>query len=426
MKAFLSKINHNSVMRFITIFILIQPFIDFITSFMLRYMGAAVTLGIIIRCLFLGIMFLYVFLKIPFRKHILSTIFLATFIIYSIFYIACNFDGLSILFTEVKGLIKVFYFPFLVVFFMDIANYEGFHIDKKYLAWSACIYIGVILLADITHTSFFSYEYDKVGHVGWFFAANEIGAIVGMLTLYAVDYFIHFKQKWLGFLCILVYGYITLLIGTKVPFFAFVLDIGVLIVAYAIKQKKLLLILIPAIVLCCVWSPFSNLGQNMGIHISLLQSNQDNEDDPLEMNKDQVTNLVLSSRDLYLDKNLKLYQDSPLINKFFGIGYFIDEVEYKLVEIDYADILIAQGIAGFLMIFVLAFYFICRFFHNVWAKRISFDEDSLFALSILVLSLAIALIAGHVFVAPSVSIFPALCIANCTWLRKDNHKQIRE
>lgn len=422
MRELKAKLNHDMLLKIMMFYILLQPLIDFITSFMLRFLHIPVTLGILVRCLFLFVLFVYVILKIPFRQHRLSNVFIGAFVIYAICYLIFNIGGFSVVFIEIKGLIKTFFFPITVVLFMDIANYEGFKLEKKYFAWCACLYAGVILLADLTHTSFFSYAYAKVGHVGWFYAANEIGAIIGILSLFAIDYFVHLKNKLIGILLIVLYGFITLIIGTKAPFFAFVLNGGVLFVYYIFKHRKGALLIVPALLLCCLYTPFSNLGANMGIHLDLLQSKQENPDQDLEMNDQQLTNLVMSSRDLYLRTNMDMLKKSPLTNQLFGIGYYHGGKEYKLVEMDYADIFITQGFVGFAMILSLAAYLIFCFIRNIIKRKWKPDDVSFLSLITLGISLGIAIIAGHVLTAPAVSILPALAIANCVWLREDCNK----
>lgn len=416
MREFKAKFNHDLLLKIMMFYIMLQPFIDFITSFMLRFLHIPVTLGILVRCLFLFILFIYVILKIPFRQHRLSNIFIGTFVIYAICYLIFNFGGLSVLFIEVKGLIKTFFFPITVVLFLDIARYEGFQLEKKYFAWCACLYAAIILLADLTHTSFFSYAYEKVGHVGWFYAANEIGAIIGILSVFAIDYFVHLKNKFIGILLIVLYGFITLIIGTKAPFFAFVLSGIVLFAYYLFKHRKGSLIILPALIVCCLYTPFSNLGSNMGIHLDLLQSKQDDPNQDLELNDQQLTNLVMSSRDLYLKTNMDMLTKSSMPNQLFGIGYYHGGKEYKLVEMDYADILITQGYVGFAMILCLAGYLIFNFIQNIVKKRCKLDDLSFLSLITLGISLGIAIIAGHVLTAPAVSIFASFSIVNCKWL----------
>lgn len=216
------KITGESLGKWIGIYLILQPIIDFLTSFMVRFSGSAVTIGIVLRFLFLIVLGCIVLFYIPWKQKKLSLLFVFLSILYGIGYIAVNFGTVGTLFIEAKGFMKTFFLPYMTVFLYDLYRYFKVKIDFKYLVVCAMTYIMVIFLADLTNSSFFSYAYDKLGHVGWFYAANEVGAIVAILSIPVFRTLGSLKNKLLSYFLLILYGYVSLLIGTKVPFLVYV------------------------------------------------------------------------------------------------------------------------------------------------------------------------------------------------------------
>ncbi len=410
------KITGESLGRWIGICLILQPIIDFLTSFMVRFSGSAVTIGVILRFLFLVVLGCIVLFYIPWKQKKLSLLFVFLSILYGIGYIVVNFETFGTFFVEVKGYMKTFFLPYMTVFLYDICRYYKVKIDLKYLVVCAMIYITVIFLADLTNSSFFSYAYDKVGHVGWFYAANEIGAVVALLSFLVFHAIGNLKNKLLSYFLLIVYGHVSLLIGTKVPFFGVCIAFAVLIVyQLCLKEKKKIILFICALVTVLAFAPFSNLAKNLGIHINLLQIKEEVSNEQIS-NSDKLTSLVLSDRDIYLKKNISVFTEQNIWRKAFGIGYYHNEGEYKLIEMDFADILVTQGFIGFFLIISLALYLVVNIFRNIVKRRFRFDEMSFLTFMSLGLALAISFIAGHVLVAPAVSIYVALFIMQCKWM----------
>ncbi len=420
MECIKKHITGESLGKWIGIYIVLQPIIDFLTSFMVRFSSSSVTIGIVFRFLFLLILGCIVIFYVPWKQKKLSLIFVFLSILYGIGYLFVNFDTLSVLFVEIKGFMKTFFLPYTVVFLYDLYRYYKVKINLNYLVTCGMIYIGVIFVAAITNSSFFSYQYDKVGHVGWFYAANEIGAIVGLLsflTFYSLGYL---KNKIISYFLLISYGFISLLIGTKVPFFGVCIAFIVLIIYYmTIKERKKSILFICAFVTVLAFSPFSNLAKNLGIHINILQTKEEISNEQIS-NSDKLTSLVLSDRNIFFEQNMNLFSEQDMVTQAFGIGYYYNGEEYKLIEIDFADIMVAQGIIGFTLIFALALYFIINILRNIIAKKFVFDEISFLCFISLGVAIGISFIAGHVLVAPAVSIYVVLFIVQCKWMRVED------
>ncbi len=308
------------------------------------------------------------------------------------------------------------FLPYIVVFLYDLYLYFKVKVDCKYLVVCAMTYITVIFLADLTNSSFFSYAYDKLGNVGWFYATNEIGAVIAILSPLVFHALGNLKNKLLSYFLLILYGYVSLLIGTKVPFFGVCIAFVVLIIYQIfLKEKKNVLLLVCALVTVLAFAPFSNLAKNLGIHVNILQTKEETSNEQIS-NSDKLTSLVLSDRNIYLKENMGIFTEQNIMGKAFGIGYYHNEGEYKLIEMDFADILVTQGFIGFFLIFSLTLYFIVNIFRNIMKRTFVFDEISFLTFISLGVALAISFIAGHVLVAPAVSIYVALFIMQCKWM----------
>lgn len=104
--------------------------------------------------------------------------------------------------------------------------YQEFHfvISNRILAFTSVIYMGIIFVSFATNTSFRSYSYGY-GYNGWFYAANEIGALVSMLAPITVMYFSSIlvksspkkaSQLLIGYTALLLVCFCSTFIGTKV------------------------------------------------------------------------------------------------------------------------------------------------------------------------------------------------------------------
>ena len=177
--------------KFFYLFIILQPILDLLTSFMSRNMDLPLTIGIIARSLFMVYMFMYaLFVYRPqgriykYSRWILIGI--GVYIITFLGYTLLSKDTSII--TEIKGVIKLFYFPIVLTGVFILNEKDSLEISNNFLMYLLLGYTGVIFIATITGTYFRSYnEYlYGLGTVGWFFAANEIGSIIAILTPFTI------------------------------------------------------------------------------------------------------------------------------------------------------------------------------------------------------------------------------------------------
>ncbi len=423
MKKFLDKININKI---IIVYILIQPIIDVITSLLVRYVSETLTFGIIIRTLFMIGIAIYAIIKAEKKDRVRILIYYALIAIYLLsFLVNCYLNyGMSGILTQIKGIVKTFYLPIILVALIPILKQSDTKIDNKPFIYALFGYGIVILISSLLKIDFSTYE-DKDGTVGLFYAANEIGAILTCLApILVINLFKGEKSKIFNFITLFLYVYSILQMGTKVPLFGALglsaIAILICVIKCFTKERKEYikkgLITLCVVLISLVIVPYSPVGRNIEIAngISLPRIFDFNKNKPVEETppeEEEPADSIVSGRDIYLKDNLELYKKAGLMGQALGIGYVKGEkgsVEaIKLVEMDYFDIAICGGIVGFTVYFIPFLYIgICAligFFKNI--KQLIFKDNIWLEGYSIAISLIIALLAGHVLTSPAIGIF---------------------
>ena len=212
----MNKVIKNNLSKIISIFILIQPVLDLITGICLHVFSLNLTIGIIIRMLFLlFIMYATTFIY----KKKLSLIYYLIVAFYSIIYLI-NIGTNSHLFGQVQGLLRVFYFPLLLVSFYDLR--DEIKISTATLFTTLTLYLIFIFIPMTLNLGFKSYEITKSGTLGYYNSANEISGIISILTPIVFMIFNSKGKSILKVIYILLYLVVILTIGTKTPLLSLV------------------------------------------------------------------------------------------------------------------------------------------------------------------------------------------------------------
>ena len=215
----LLKKNINII---ISIFILIQPILDLLTGICLHVFNINLTIGIFIRVIFLLLIMYIILLK---KKKIPLITYFIIFI-YSVLYLL----GIIIykdsgLFTEVQGLVKVFYFPIILISLYSLK--DEIKINKMTIFITLIIYLFLILIPTLLGIGFKTYEITKTGTLGFFNSANEISGIISILTPIIFIYLIDIKNIIIKLLIGITYIFIILTIGTKTPLLSLLITLGI-------------------------------------------------------------------------------------------------------------------------------------------------------------------------------------------------------
>jgi len=446
------------------LFIILQPVLDLLTSFMSRHMDLPLTIGIIIRSIFMLYMFMYaLFIYKPegkiykYSRWILIGIgiYIITFLGYKLLS-----KDTSII-TEVKGIIKLFYFPIVLTGVFMLNEKDRLEISNKFLMYVLLGYTGIIFIATITGTYFRSYnEYlYGLGTVGWFFAANEIGSIIAILTPFTIVNIIQNKLNIVNITSIILCILSSLYMGTKVPFLGFIGSIGILIVyilftyiytrikkiSSLLNYKKISVCVITiGIVFCGLFykSPvYKNLMFNYGHIVNKIvkfiegpkeenpatkpmDSNEEvvvvepEEKEPeinMHINQDDLVGSLLSNRTAVAEEIKNIYNNSSIVEKLLGLGYVIEIkpgiFTDKTIEMDQLDIFYRHGIVGTILYFGQLIILMGVIIKSLLKKvRYLLDLDTITCMISILLGIGIAFSSGHVLTAPAVSIFIIISI----------------
>lgn len=448
--------------RFIYVYFLLLPIIDLFTSLMTRFTNISVTPGIVFKGITLmGCMvYLFFFSKSKYKRK--SIIYLFILLFFGIIYLLSkNYEySLNIIFTELKYAFKYFYFPVVLCGMLNV--FDDFKFSKelvvKILVSNTIIYTLLMIVPYITSTGFNSYSMYWIykGETGWFYSANEIGAILTLLAI-SIYYILNYRNK--KYLPIIFLLMVSLsIIGTKVSFIGLVIMTILCLVATLLNQKrnaiKSCLLVIVFFIVSLFFSPtfdnFMSLKDNSNVNTqinnkpnNITGSSDDNKDsnngisDNIKEDVKKkfkkledlipihfITNnlkLILSDRDEFLLDNLNVYVTSNTEDKLFGLGWENrPDIEYtfskKVIEIDVADIFVHYGIVGFLIYFLPLLYCFILGIKNIKF----FNTESWLAILTFMLQIGISLLAGHILSAPTVSIYLILMIGLTMVTVRDN------
>lgn len=452
--------------KLIYIYILLLPIMDLITSLTKDF--ASISINMIIKGLTILFLLIYIFFtKSKYKK--ISLIYIISLFIYVIAYFTTKIDAWSISFfeNEIINGFKYLYFPLMLIGTLNL--FDDLNIQnkklKKVLLINLLTYSILLIIPWLTNTSHNSYgnDFAFAGIKGWFYSANEIGAILTILLVTMYELMdLKNKKKIFAILPILVS---ISLIGTKVSFIGMIGMSLLVLCHFIIKNKRKSFILSGTLflflIIAILFSPFKN---NILIAIDVKNNNviieneetltdpnkntesnenidnkentENNENDENEVNDNNFNNMnstsdkpiidkynsvddiiknknigifvkvLFSDRETFFIKNYSIYEQSGFKNIMFGLGWSDREtINYtyykKVIEIDFLDILIHYGIIGFILYFIPLILLFIKLLKNI--KRITI-EAALYILTF-ICALGISIFAGHIFSAPSVSIY---------------------
>lgn len=390
------------------IMILINPVMDLMTSVSINFDINILSIGLIIRSLILLWLFIYIIFIKKIYKNKMVIFLLSILFIYSIlFTINIIINKESLIVRELIQYFKIIYFPilFIIIFFFN--KILTFKIEIKHVLISIGIYSILIIIPYLTNTSFLSYSHSKVGTVGWFYAANEIGNIFAICMPFVIEYIINnenkFKYKILLFILVLISIFI---LGTKTPILSLVICLAIYYIFYFIKSVKekskyknfiFITIVFVSILLVIPFTPFY---KNIETHYQFQKVDSFKE---IIMNPKKFDHFVFGERMTFLNDTKAIYDNSDLSSKLLGIGYYNQNtaLEFKTIEIDFADTYFRGG--PFIFIFI---YFLIPIIYIIDIHKITKNNKNKlkFVLSFLLI-VVISASAGHVLTAPSVTLY---------------------
>lgn len=395
--------------KIVPILLVIFPFIDALTAVQVKNNIGFISIGGVIRGLFLLIVILYLYKKKVSKKIIFM------FILYFLFQTSYFFMYTeNSIFAEITNIFEIFYLPFLIHFFN---KYENKKIDDKFIVILYLIYLNLVIIPYIFGIGYNMSEIyaNKSGYFGLFYSGNEISAIILGLLPIVLNYVINSKSYILKFIVYLELVITTLLIGTKTLFIGVILVCLIFFIRFMLTSFKTLkkkvkisiisiLIIITALIV--IFLPKTPVYKN--VKEQLIFYEIDSVDDLFKL--DTIDKVVFSSRLTFLGDVNDEYVKEDIYGVIYGIGR--DKIlQIKDVEIDLFDIFYSVGIFGFAIWLIMI---ISAVKNHKLRNQYKFS---------FILFILMSLFSGHVLIKPMVSIFIAtLFILNKNSLKIEKKK----
>lgn len=384
------------------IFLLLGPILDALTGMNVHYLQFNVTIGILVRILFLVsimIIVLFVFKK---KKVIIPYLIIGLYILLYIIGMVC-FKGRLGLFEEIQGLFKTFYYPILIISLYAIK--EEIHISKLTLFTTLFLYLIFIFVPLLLGIGYKTYQITKVGTLGFYNSANEIGGIIAILTPILCTV-LYSSKKWIPKIAfIIMYLVVILMMGTKTPLLSLGITIFVSMIYFFlidIKKKNYkriiisLFITLIAVLGIVTILPKTNFYKNIKTHLDFLKVEKITD---IFEKEELIDHFIFSQRLSFFQNKARLYYKANDYQKLFGIGYTSKGKITKMIEMDYFDIFFSHGIIGFLVFMIISFGVL----YKILGKESSLSYERCMLLVSLTLILITSLLTGHIITAPSVS-----------------------
>lgn len=238
------KINIENILCF---FIIICPILDMLSFIFRNLFNTNISPSTILRPVIPIIVIIYLFFKEDKKFKLYTFLGFLIFGIYGVIHLY--------LFTKVKtgssysGVIHeaqyIVNYSFMILnLFLYIYIFKDKNTEKlkKSILYSACIYVGSIIISIITHTSSYTYLEEQMGYKGWFESGNSVGAIL-LLTMFVYINYIKDKKyrKIVIPLLVLLGTFLMFLIGTRVGLLGFILVVSLYIIVevfYSLLHNK--------------------------------------------------------------------------------------------------------------------------------------------------------------------------------------------
>ena len=390
--------------KFVTILFILYPLIDLLTALQVRYFSFPISVGIVVRGLIILMLFGIVVFNNSSKYRTLTISYFLLLMVYGGIYFLTKLDTNII--KEAISLFKMFSLPTMLVLLLNF--YDELGIDKRSI--KNIIYINghvfalILVIAFITKTGNLTYpaKYHLEGYMGYFYAANEISAI-------AVLTFPFMYEKIANSIFFKIVGMISaiifLMIGTKTVLIGICLTTIYYVIVSLIKKKNRILYLTFMIAIL-IFAYFSPAYQNIVTRHERIQENlRVDESTILAYNTDDTSDkdIISSGRDEFLKDNNKIFKESNINEKLFGLGY--TKYDLRLVEMDLCDIFYRGGVVG-LIIYVIPFIYTGLLIVKKMFTKFNLNiSNSYLSLGF---GLLLALLTGHVLVSPAVNIYIAL------------------
>ena len=367
-----------------------------------------INLPISIGQLFKLVILIFIFFRFLFKPKLLlvSLGFTALLFLPSI-YQSFKIFSVSSIFEDIVKISKYLTPLYCFLFFADFIKrdgYVGIVKLRNLIRFSYIVLVGNILLKYIG-LGYPMYEYGSIGSKGFFYAGNEISALLVILSSFMAFDIWNRGKKIQYFLLWAFTLFVGLTVSSKTGI------VGILLIFFLIPLKRPSLkinlksfifflasiFLIIPLSLFLIWRSI----QGTAFFIRLQYFSE----------KFDFWTFLLSSRNIFFKEANKTYKEKyDFIEKIMGVG----QTQYEnlnhnqIVEIDFADIFFAYGLFGLLYFGMLMSFLI------VQAVRFSSNKRHIYSNYVLLMIwmlIGISATAGHVFSSGMAAVFIGIVFA---------------
>lgn len=410
--------KEKNINKFISIFILLSPILDLLTGLNVHYLSFPITIGMVVRLVFLITVTIIVIKYYHKPKAIIPYLIVGLFSIFFLIGLFINKEEAYLL-KEIQNIIKVFYFPLLLSSLYLIR--KEIKISKLTLFTTLYLYLILLFIPTILNIGFKSYEITKAGTLGFYHSANEVSGIISLLTPVMFIILKKIKKIFPNIFLLCIYLPVILMIGTKTPLLSLLITITVTLLYDWIKWirekeiKKIMvsfLVVMIGIISMIVIIPKTNFYKNIKTHLDFL-----GVDDVGEIIKDErlIDHFIFSQRLTFLHRKANIYNSSSKYQKLFGIGAYENDLELKAIEMDYFDIYYNYGIIGFIIYFGI----ILTLLYKILITKTKHSYERYMMNTSLIIIILLSLLTGHIITAPSVSLIVTIILLSLN----DNKKK---
>lgn len=416
------------------ILILIMPIVDLLSSIITRNFTNSITIGIVIKTALIMISFIYVFFFSHSKYKKKSIIYYILLIAYVLLYFLFKKDLLSLdlLKNEFRFLLKYMYFPCVLIGLLNYFEEKGFNKEKinKIMITSFIVYILLITVPTILSINYSSYENNNYyGSIGFFYSANEVSTI--LILMFPFLYTLLNKSKILTIILYIMGLYTISLIGTKVTLFGVIIVSLLIFLSSLLKKGKKLTLNNLIILLMFITTVLFMVNNYSAMNLKSALSKEEIKDiEDLNQELEEyykgnkfiekfktIGSKLLSDRDVYAINTYKMYSTSYTQGYLlFGMGFDntkrINNVRVeKLIEIDFLDVFFHMGLVAVLLL-IYPFILILNIIIKSKEKQ---KNEVFFFIMMILLTYGISSTAGHVYLAPAVTLYIAIycvCLLN--------------
>lgn len=434
-----------TIENMLCLLIIICPILDMASFIFRNVFNTSISPSTFLRPIIPICAILYIFIKKPIKLKLVIAA--AIYGLYAIIHLVLfnlvkTGSSYSGLIHELQYLVNYSFMILNLFIYMYIFKNDNCKKLKKSIVIAITIYITSIFISILTNTSSSTYI-EKMGYKGWFESGNSISSIL-ILSMFIILNLVKDKKYkyWVIALTVLVGIYLTMLIGTRVGLFGFILvlfiyiavEILVAIFNKAKLNKNILIGSVVAIIVIVVAvgvvgsttlqrrkhlrdieSNIVDESSNEQSHISgsLLEIKEKIDREELEegymsdaakqsiqdlykfANKYKVTNNDMRTQQLVYNLYLVKNQKSPLLI-LFGNGYMANYRELVL-EMEIPALLFNFGIFGFILYFIPLASISCYSIYFGIKNRRKLDTEFIMLLMGALFSFALAFLSGYTF-----------------------------